>query len=176
MRQAGVTIVLDAATLVIFPTLMAYAAFSDLFTMTISNRISLLLVAAFIGIGLAAGLPVAFIGWHLACGLGVLVITFALFAFGWIGGGDAKLAAATAVWLGWEHMLDYGLFASALGGVLTVAFIQIRKYPMPGPLLAREWIARLYDNTNGVPYGIALAAAGIIVYPESSIWLAAALR
>ena len=175
-RFAKVDPVLDAATFVIFPTLMAFAAFSDLFTMTISNRVSILLVAAFVALGLAIGLPLETIGWHLLCGAGILCISFTLFAFGWIGGGDAKLAAATAVWLGWGHVLDYGFASSILGGVLTVGFIAARKWPLPKDLLAREWIARLYNNSNGVPYGIALAAAGVLVYPDTAVWLSAVVR
>ena len=40
--------ILDIARLMLFPALMAFAAASDLFTMTISNRISLALVAGFL--------------------------------------------------------------------------------------------------------------------------------
>ena len=49
----------------------------------------------------------------------VLAVTFVFFALGWIGGGDAKLAAATALWLGFDHLLKYLLYASLFGGVLT---------------------------------------------------------
>ena len=164
---------LEAAVLIVFPALMAFSAFSDLFTMTISNRVSLALLLAFPILALLGGVPLETIGWHATCGGGVLVITFTLFACGWIGGGDAKLAAATALWLGWEHMLDYGFIASVLGGALTMFFLYVRKWPLPPRLLAREWIARLYSSASGVPYGIALAAAGLIVYPDTPVWLAA---
>ena len=164
---------LDAAVLIVFPTLMAFAAFSDLFTMTISNRVSLALLLAFPILALLGGVPWETIGWHASCAAAVLVVTFTLFACGWIGGGDAKLAAATALWLGWEHMLDYGFIASVLGGALTLFFVQMRKWPLPPQLLARDWIARLYSSANGVPYGIALAAAGLLIYPETAVWFAA---
>ena len=78
-----------------FPALLAYAAFSDLFTMRISNPISITLVAGFFVVAGFLHLPIAAIGWHIGCGLTVLAVTFLLFAMGWIGGGDAKLAAAT---------------------------------------------------------------------------------
>lgn len=167
---------LDIATLFIFPTLMAFAGLSDLMTMTISNRVSMILVVAFVIIALAVGVPLETIGWHLTCGLGVLAITFTLFAVGSIGGGDAKLAAATAVWLGWGEMMNYGLTASLVGGALTVAFIQLRAYPMHEALLARAWFARLFNVTKGVPYGIALAIAGVMVYPDTPVWVAALSR
>jgi prepilin peptidase CpaA len=163
----------DALLLVIFPALMAYAAFSDLFTMTISNWISIVLVLAFVCLGLLVGLPPATIALHLACGFGVLIITFTLFACGWIGGGDAKLAATTAVWMGFEHLAEYGMGSALLGGALTLAILQFRRWPMPGWARPRAWIMRLHAKDNGVPYGIALAAAGLALYPETLIFLKA---
>jgi prepilin peptidase CpaA len=162
-----------AVALVLFPALMAFAAASDLFTMTISNSISTALLAGFLGLALAVGLPLPEIGMHLACGAALLCLTFALFAVGWIGGGDAKLAAATALWLGWGNLVDYIGMASIIGGILTLIFLQARKLPMPQFLTTRDWFARLYDQGSGVPYGIALAIAGLIVYPETAIWRAA---
>ena len=164
---------LNLVTLSVFPFLMAYAGASDLFTMTISNRISLALAVSFIGFALMVGFPLGNIGWHLSCGLAMLVLTFTLFTFGWIGGGDAKLAASVAVWLGWSNILDYSVMASVIGGLITVFFIQIRKSPLPEWAGAREWIARLYNANNGVPYGLALSAAGLIIFPDTEIWHAA---
>ena len=46
--------------------------------------------------------------------LAVLVVTFMFFARGWIGGGDAKLAAATALWLGFDQLLNYLLYRLAV--------------------------------------------------------------
>eukprot|EP01037_Dinobryon_pediforme_P002469 gene2469-2508_t len=164
---------LSLLTLLIFPFLMAYAGASDLFTMTISNRISTALVVSFVLFALLAGFPLVDIGLHLSCGLAILVMTFTFFAFGWIGGGDAKLAAGTAVWLGWGNIMDYGVMTSILGGIVTLAFIQVRKAPLPQWAAAREWIARLYNADNGVPYGLALAASGLIIFPDTEIWHAA---
>jgi prepilin peptidase CpaA len=163
---------IEYAALLIFPLAMAYAAFSDLFTMTISNFISILLLAAFLVIAVALGLPWQQIGLHLACGVAVLAIGFTMFCFGWIGGGDAKLAAATAVWLGWSHLMSYGLIASIFGGLLTVVIVGARFNPLPGFLSRYAWIARLHDQKEGIPYGIALAGAGLVVYPQTQIWLA----
>ncbi|MBK9080609.1 MAG: prepilin peptidase [Rhizobiales bacterium] len=165
---------LDAALLIFFPALMAFAASSDLFTMTISNRISILLVAGFLVFAFLAGLPLNVVGMHLLCGAAMLVITFTLFAFGWIGGGDAKLAAATAVWLGWALMVDYGAISAIIGGGLTLLIVFLRKQPAPQWVVESEWMSRLHDNKNGVPYGIALAAAGLMLYPQTAVWVAAA--
>ncbi len=159
------------ATLVFFPVLMVYAAFSDLFTMTISNFISLALMAIFFALALVLGMPAWEIGLHAAAGLLVLVLTFFMFARGWIGGGDAKLAAAIALWIGFDHLADYGLYAALLGGLLTLFILIIRRHPLPTVLIRQSWIARLHDQGNGVPYGIALAVAGLLLYPQTGIWL-----
>jgi len=164
---------LEAATL-LFPALMVFAAVSDLLTMTISNRISIALAVLFVAMAFACGLPPAEILWHLVCGAAMLILAFGLFARRWIGGGDAKLAAATAIWLGFDHLGDYALSASVLGGLLTLAIIVLRKWPLPAVLLARQWVARLHEAGTGIPYGITLASAGLLLYPKTAIWLAAA--
>ncbi|MFZ1960666.1 MAG: prepilin peptidase [Methylovirgula sp.] len=164
---------LIVATL-LFPALMVFAAFSDLFTMAISNRVSISLVAAFFGLALALGVPLKEIGLHAACGLCVLSLTFFFFSRGWIGGGDAKLASSTALWFGFDHLADYGLIAALLGGGLTLLILAMRRWPLPSFLASQKWIARLHDRHSGVPYGIALALAGLILYPETRIWLCAA--
>lgn len=156
--------------LVAFPSLMMFAALSDLFTMTISNRVSIALVLIFLPFAFVVGLPAAEIGWHLACGAGVLVLTFWMFAMGWVGGGDAKLAAATALWIGWAHVADYGLISAVLGGMLTLLILYGRTLPLPRWALGVGWIARLHHSKTGIPYGIALAIAGLMIYPETGIW------
>lgn len=160
----------DAFRLLLFPALMAFAACSDLFTMTISNRLSLALAAGFALLTLVSGMNPAAVGWHVAAAASVLAVSFLFFTRGWIGGGDAKLAAATALWFGFDHLLDYLLFASLFGGVLTVALLQFRRFPLPPRLAAQPWIQRLHDRAGGVPYGIALAAAGLAVYPHTG-WM-----
>jgi prepilin peptidase CpaA len=108
--------------------------------------------------------------YHVAAAFAVLVVTFTFFARGWIGGGDAKLAAATALWLGFEHLMAYGLYASIFGGVLTIAMIRFRLMPLPAALADQEWVKRLHRLDGGVPYGIALAAAAMLIYPDTS-WM-----
>jgi prepilin peptidase CpaA len=160
----------DAIRLFLFPALMAFSAFSDLFTMTISNRISILLIAGFGVMAALIGMNLSDILSHAGAGLAVLAVTFTFFACGWIGGGDAKLAAATALWLGFDPLLEYLLTASIFGGALTLVIMRFRLMPMPALLQGQEWAARLHRIDAGVPYGIALAAAALTVYPHT-IWM-----
>ncbi|HEY8580272.1 MAG TPA: prepilin peptidase [Beijerinckiaceae bacterium] len=165
---------IELGVLVLFPVCMAYAATSDILTMTIPNRLSVLLVGGFIIFAAAVGATPQTIGWHIACGLLVLLVTFAMFSFGWMGGGDAKLAAATAVWVGWASVLDYALMAAVLGGALTLFLLLARSWPLPAMLLSQPWLVRLHDRKTGIPYGVALAAAGLLIYPHTFIWTQAA--
>jgi prepilin peptidase CpaA len=161
-------------TLVWFPALMAYSASSDLITMTIPNRLVLGLVIGYCALALAVGMPMAEVAFDFSCGLVVLLLTFTMFSLGWIGGGDAKLAAATALWLGWAHILDYGLIASVLGGIITLGLLLGRRMQLPAWASRLNWLSRLHHPETGVPYGIALAAAGLALYPQTQLWRAAA--
>jgi len=161
---------LNMLLLLIFPALMAYAACSDLLTMRISNRVSLLLIAGFVVVAFVAGLSWPAIGMHAGLAAIVLVVAFSFFAFGWIGGGDAKLAAATALWLGPDLALSYLMLAALFGGVLTLIFLLVRRYALPAGLLRMGWVVRLHNRSEGVPYGIALAAAAMIIYPQTTVF------
>lgn len=160
----------EAITLTLFPAMMAFAASSDLFTMTIANRVSLILIGGFGLLAIMTGMSATDALLHVGAGASVLVVAFAMFSFGWIGGGDAKLAAATALWFGFNHLFDYLIYSSILGGALTLLLIQFRMFPLPHVLAGRDWIERLHRRGGGIPYGIALAAAALLVYPHTE-WM-----
>ncbi|HEY2426303.1 MAG TPA: prepilin peptidase [Pseudolabrys sp.] len=164
--------VTDVIRLLLFPALMAFAASSDLLTMTISNRLSLALAGGFFLLMIVTGMSLHAAGMHVAAAAIVLVVAFVFFSQGWIGGGDAKLAAATALWFGFDYLLDYLIYASLFGGALTLAIIQFRKIPLPAMLARQGWILRLHETDAGIPYGIALAAAALAVYPKTG-WMPA---
>jgi prepilin peptidase CpaA len=164
--------VTDVIRLLLFPALMAFAASSDLLTMTISNRLSMALAGGFFLLTLITGMSLYAFAMHLAAAAVVLVIAFVFFSQGWIGGGDAKLVAATALWFGFDYLLDYLIYASLFGGALTLAIIQFRKLPLPAVFARQTWILRLHETGGGVPYGIALAAAALAVYPKTG-WMPA---
>jgi len=107
---------------------------------------------------------------HFAAGGAVLGLALFCFARRWIGGGDGKLAAATALWFGFGHLFDYLIFASMLGGALTVLILLFRTTPLPAVLAGSEWAERLHRCDSGIPYGIALAGSALIVYPQSG-WM-----
>lgn len=158
---------LELAILFIFPWAMALAATTDLFTMTISNRLCLGITLAFFVLAPFVGIGVAEMGWHLAAGAVVLVASFTLFAFGFIGGGDAKFSAAIALWLGLNFTFEFLLYGAIFGGQLTIAILILRRFDLPYFLARFAWIDRLHNKDNGVPYGIALAISGLVVYTDT---------
>jgi prepilin peptidase CpaA len=164
--------ILDIARLLLFPALMAFAAASDLFTMTISNRVSLALLGGFLGLAVLSGMGFYDILLHAGAGAAVLAVAFACFAFGWIGGGDAKVAAAAALWFGFAHLLDYLVYASLFGGALTVLLLQFRQWPLPYSLGGQTWLLKLHAKDSGIPYGVALAIGALVIYPETD-WIKA---
>ena len=155
----------------VFPVAITVAACYDLLTMQIPNRFPAALALAFLALALLAGWPPAAIGLDLLIGLGVLVITFTLFAFGFIGGGDAKLLAATVLWLGLEQTPHFLIWTALFGGVLSLSVLAFRSVPMPGLLLGWPPAMRLHENGAGVPYGVAIGAAALLVFPETH-WFA----
>jgi prepilin peptidase CpaA len=164
--------ILDIARLLLFPALMAFAAASDLFTMTISNRVSLALLGGFLVLSVLGGMGLHDLLLHAGAGAAVLAIAFVCFAFGWVGGGDAKVAAAAALWFGFAHLLDYLVYASLFGGALTLLLLQFRQWPLPYALGGQAWLLKLHAKDSGIPYGIALAIGALVIYPETD-WIKA---
>jgi prepilin peptidase CpaA len=155
--------------MLVLPALLAVAAAFDLATFTIPNLLSLAIAAAFVVFGLAVKIAPGVFALHLLAGLIALVAGFALFAFGYIGGGDAKLFAAIALWLGLHDFLAYVLASSVLGGLLTLALLMLRQWPLPASLARRDWITRLHEKSSGVPYGVALASGALLILPHAEI-------
>lgn len=159
----------------VFPCLVVLAGVSDLLTMTIPNKLTLATAAAFVVAALVYGLPMPEWGYHALAAAVVLVACFTMFALGWMGGGDAKLASAVALWLGWSDVLLAFCFWTALyGAALTIFIVLFRsRLPLlPGFLMKYAWIERLHDRKSGIPYGIAIAAAALQVYPLT-LWFKA---
>src|ERR1700709_1501188 len=99
----------EILVLVALPLLLAAAAGWDLASFTIPNFLQAGLIAAFVAFAAATHLHAPQIGWHLLAGVIGLAIGFALFALGYVGGGDAKLFAAVVLWLGLRDLMSYTL-------------------------------------------------------------------
>lgn len=161
---------LEALVFVVFPFCMAFAIVSDMVSMTIANRVSIILVAAFAFAAPLTGMAWADYGWHFAAGATVLCITFGLFAMGGMGGGDAKLLAATALWMGFSpQLLHYLVQAAVLGGLLTLVLVFYRGSSLSVVTGGNVLLRNFADRKAGVPYGVALGIAGLMVYPSTPL-------
>ena len=161
---------LEAAIFAVFPLCLAFAAVSDLLSMTIANRVSLILVASFAVIAPLTGMDWQTYGLHFAAMALVLAVTFALFAIGGMGGGDAKLLAATALWMGFGMPLaTYVVVSAAFGGLLTLAILIFRNSPLSDYAGNNLLLRNIADSSVGIPYGIGLALGGFGAFPSSPL-------
>ena len=158
----------ELAIMFLLPAVMVFAGALDLFTMTIPNRISIGLIAAFVILAPFAGFGWEAIALHFVTGAAMLALGIAAFAAGWIGGGDAKLFAAASLWMGYENIYEYALVTSIFGGILTLGLLLVRHVPLPSGLAGQAWVNRLHAAGHGVPYGVALALAVLVVYPQTN--------
>jgi len=150
---------LATAGLLIYAGALAAAALSDLVSYQIPNTICLVLVAGFAFA--APALPLPMILFHVACGAALLVATAICFAFRLMGGGDAKLLAATALWVGWHNVASFILLTAIAGGVVGLILLALRRFAAPAE--PGRWWGRLLARGEGVPYGIAIAASGLVL-------------
>lgn len=156
--------------LLMFPAAMAYAASMDLLTMTIPNRISILLVGSFLLLAPLAGFAWPAFGMHIAAGALMLAVGIVMFSLGWVGGGDAKLIAGVALWLGFEQLLPFLVTMVIVGGGLAALLLMYRRFVPAGYAMMTVWSERLYAKETGIPYGLAIAAAGLWVYPKTAMF------
>jgi len=161
---------LEALIFVVFPFCMVFAAVSDTVSMTIANRVPLLLLVVFAVVAPLTGMGWAAYGWHLAAGGLVLAVTFSLFALGGMGGGDAKLLSATAVWMGFSlQLVEYLVTSAFLGGMLTLAILAYRGSALAVFTGHNMFLRNFADPKGGIPYGIALGIGGLVTYPGSPL-------
>jgi prepilin peptidase CpaA len=160
--------------LILFPLAMIFAGVMDLVTLKIRNTLVLAIGAIWLVLAPLAGFSLVELGWSIGVAALVFVCTFTFFSLGWIGGGDAKLAAVATLWFQPQEALLFFVYASLLGGVLTILILQLRLTMLPASLGRVHWIAQLQDSNTGIPYGAAMAPAALIVLPNTA-WVAHAV-
>ena len=147
--------------ILIFGGCMLAASWNDMTSMTIPNWISLVLLSGFFMIAPFVDMSWGAFGTHILVGLLCFVIGIILFAVGGMGGGDAKLFAATAIWWVWSDLLIYVVFTVLAGGALAL-FLLIGRQFLPVKLLTTDWMHRLFRDEKRMPYGLALAFGAIV--------------
>jgi len=149
----------------LFAALVIGAAVRDLATFTIPNWISIALALAFAPAALLAGVSLPEIGLSFAVGAGMLVIGAAMFAFGWIGGGDAKLMASAALWVGLRGLAPFAIYTALAGGALALGLVALRSaWLRPLAAVGPGWTQRLATPGESAPYGVAIAAGALAAF------------
>lgn len=160
---------LHSALMAMYVALMLYGAWTDARTLRIPNTVSLALLAAFMPTAVVAGIGLEAMAWHLAAGVVLLVAGFTLFAMGYFGGGDAKLMAAAALWVGWNDVLFFTFAVLLVGGVLSLLVVLLRK----GLGMWPDWLVKsaegLFTPNKAVPYGIAITAGALLTLPRMDV-------
>lgn len=152
----------------VFAVPLLMAAYTDFWSMKIPNFISLAMAAGFIlTLPLTwQGLPS--FGEHLMVGTIFFLAGFAMFAFGWLGGGDAKLMAAISLWFGWGDALPF-IVATTMFGAALGLFLIFGGHIAPLRLRTSALGMKVFQGGKDMPYGLALAAGALYVWPTSQI-------
>ncbi len=144
---------------------LAAAGMSDLARYEIPNGLSVALVAAFAL--LASTLPMPVTINHVLAGTAVFGLTSLLFAAGICGGGDVKLIGATALWMGWSNLPGFLLSMTLIGAVLALCLMVARRLASSDVVVVTGVRPRrLFMKDNRVPYGVAIAIAGLLMLPR----------
>lgn len=152
--------------------LTVYAAWRDIHSMLIPNRISAALVAGFPVVALLLGLSPEAMAGHLIAGGVAFAVCLALFYAGVVGGGDAKLFPAVALWLGAPAAGAFTLGTLVAGGVVAVLLLAARRLAPTTPATPAP-LRRICDPGEGVPYGLAIAAGTMLAAPHAG-WISSA--
>lgn len=159
----------------VFPALAIFGAVNDAATMKIPNWISIVLALAYVPVAFVVGLAGIDILISVGLGFAALIIGIALFAFRVIGGGDAKLLAASVMWVGVSGLGPFLLYVALAGGGLSIALLLARKWvPLLPIVVGPQWLQRLLEPKGDLPYGIAIAVGAICAYPQTALVLASA--
>ena len=152
----------------VFAVPLLVAAYTDFWSMKIPNLVSLAMAAGFfLSLPLTwQGLPA--LGEHMMVGTIFFLAGFAMFAFGWLGGGDAKLMAAISLWFGWADALPFILATTLFGAALGIILILGGRI-MPIRLRTSVVGMKLFQGGKDMPYGLALAAGALYIWPTSQI-------
>ena len=158
-------------SLAFFPVAVICAGLGDLATMRIPNRLVVTILLGYAVLAPLSGFSLQQLVLGVVAACVVFLLAFGAFACGWMGGGDVKLLAAAALWLGLPQVVAFLLWTSIAGGLLTLALLFYRSLPLPEMTSGGTgWASRLHMDKTRVPYGVAIAAGSLIAF-ASTPWM-----
>ena len=153
----------------LMPALLIIAGMKDLTSMKIPNWISMGLIAGFLPAALSVGLSLEMIAIHLGVALVALFVGMGMFALRWVGGGDAKVIAASCLWLGLQGSGMFLLWTGMMGGIFCLFLLFARFHSRPYLVGAPGWVVHLMEPKGDIPYGVAICAGALMAYPASPL-------
>jgi prepilin peptidase CpaA len=154
----------------VFPAGLVWAAVSDIRSMTIPNRLTIGMALAFAPVALLCHLTLGQIGLHLGLALAGLVLGMVLFALRVMGGGDAKLIAASCLWLGPHGTVAMMIYTALAGGALTLGLLGARRAPVAAVTGALpSWVNRHLEPKGDIPYGVAICVGGLLAIGQCDL-------
>lgn len=152
----------------LFVGAMVYLAIHDVITFRIPNWANASVAMAFLLFAGAATLAGAEVWWlgHIAAAAILLAVGFVLFQTRALGGGDVKLLAAAALWVGLNGLLNFVVWVGLAGGGLVLLLLLLRRNLMmlvawASPRVPETW-PRVLTAGEKVPYGVAIAIGAIL--------------
>jgi prepilin peptidase CpaA len=156
----------------VLPGLLILAGVSDVLSLRIPNWLTILIAVSFFPMALATGMPLPDFGLHLMVGVALFVAGFLFFQLGLFGGGDAKLMAAAGLWFGTAQTLPFLFLTVLAGGLLALVVgiwsaLSLHWQIVSGDDAKKSFIKRLWALKPNVPYGLAFAVGGIVVFRDT---------
>ena len=163
-------VLLTLIILILFSTLMLWAAYSDLTSFTLSNRLCLATALLYPGYLFAVyinghGLPLQDIFLSLTLAVVIFIVCAVFFALNVMGGGDVKLIPVVALWAGTAHVLDFLFLTSLIGGLLAVIILVLNRIKASKYCKSSGNINLSVAKKEGsaVPFGVGIAIGGLYV-------------
>jgi len=130
---------------------------SDVRSLRIPNWHSLAILGGFFVAYFSAPELFNGLGRHLIAMTAMFVVTYIMFTYGVIGGGDAKFGTALGLWVGLKGIVPFIFYMTMIGGILGLAALLLRKRklfknPRPG-----SWVEQAQTGHSAVPYGVAIS-------------------
>lgn len=146
---------------IVFMGAMMHVMYTDLTQQRIYNWAILMLLSLYFPLALSAGFDLQAVAMASGTAMIVFMAGLGCFSAGWLGGGDVKLAAVSALWLGPETVISYILWTAILGSIVTLSIMVLRR---------RQAMAsgQDYNRHASLPYGPGMALAAIILFPQSN--------
>lgn len=146
--------------MVIFFSGMLHASITDLQHRKIANFTIMVLLGLWMPVAFVAGLPWDAMLTSVLATMLVFILGFGCFCMGWLGGGDVKLAAVAALWLGAGITPAFLMLATIFGALIALVFASIA-------YLKRRRGEPIRTELTMLPYGPGLASAAVVLFGKS---------